>query len=88
MPSTTDGPGPVAGSSRAQRLSAALRHPVFPAALGVAALLLVCWPFVRVPRLPLAHAWAHLTVAWALIIAALWALARAAGGGDGEDPGG
>jgi hypothetical protein len=88
MPQAGDGAGPGPGASRSTRLGSALRQPIFPAALGAAALLLFCWPFVRVPPLPLLQAWAHLGAAWALVIAALWALARAAGRGDEGGPGG
>jgi hypothetical protein len=87
MPQAADGPGAQSGGSRSGRLTEALRHPVFPAALAVAALLLFCWPFVRVPRLPLADAWAHLGAAWALVIVALWALSRAVPGGDRDEEG-
>ena len=51
--------------------AATLRPP-----LAVAALLLFLWPLVRMPRLPLADAWLHLFGAWALLIVAIFALAK------------
>lgn len=48
----------------------------------MAALLLFCWPVVALPPLTLAQAWAHLFGAWALVIAALLALARSIGSAD------
>jgi hypothetical protein len=62
------------------RAAASLRDPAFPAALACLALLLFCWPFLRVPRLPLAQAWAHLFASWAVAVLALAALARALAG--------
>ncbi len=66
-----------ASGSRHARWRHALRQPSFPRALAIGAVLLFCWPFVRVPRLQLAEAWIHLTVSWALVIAGILAHARA-----------
>jgi hypothetical protein len=43
----------------------------------VVGLLLITWPFVRTPPLPLAPAYAHLLGAWLGAIGALAAMARA-----------
>jgi len=67
---------PRADPGRDRARFAALGGP-----LVLVALLLFCWPFVRVPRLSLAEAWTHLLGAWALVIAALVLLSRAFGDG-------
>jgi len=67
---------PASGSRRA-RWRLALRQPSFPRALAIVAVLLFCWPLVRVPRLGLGEAWVHLTVSWAFVIVAILARARA-----------
>jgi hypothetical protein len=84
-----DGEKPRSGVWRTirSRSLASLRDPAFPAALAIIALLLFSWPFVRVPRLPLAHAWGHLFASWALAIAALFALSRALARRRGPDRG-
>jgi hypothetical protein len=69
----------------AARLRRALRGPGFPVALGVGALLVFCWPFVRVPPPPLSHAWIHVFAAWTLAIVALALLARALASPDDGD---
>jgi hypothetical protein len=67
------------------RLARALHEPELPIALGVGALLLFCWPFVRSPPLSIAEAFAHLFGAWLLTIAALALFARALARPAGED---
>ena len=51
---------------------------MFAAGLLVTGLLLFTWPFVRVPRLHLVPAFLHLLAAWALVVAGLAVLSRAA----------
>lgn len=46
----------------------------------VVGLLLVTWPFVRTPPLPLGPSYAHLLGAWLALVVALAAMARALGG--------
>ena len=55
------------------------RYLALAVPLAVLALLSFLWPFVRVPRLGLVEAWAHLFGAWAILIAALLALVGALG---------
>ncbi|BDG02659.1 hypothetical protein [Anaeromyxobacter oryzae] len=66
---------------RAERRAArgAPRARAFAAWLLVVGGLLVTWPFVRVPALPLVHAWVHLLGAWVVVIFALVALSLALG---------
>jgi hypothetical protein len=61
------------------------RRRAFAAWVLVTGLLLFTWPFVRVPRFHVVPAWLHLLGAWALVVAALAALARALGREEAED---
>ncbi|HET7752322.1 MAG TPA: hypothetical protein VFK85_00315 [Anaeromyxobacteraceae bacterium] len=65
---------------RSDRARTTARTNAVAAAIATIALLLFCWPLVRIPRLTLSQAWLHLFGAWALLIVALFALARAYGG--------
>ncbi len=58
-------------------------HPVLAAVLGTVALLLFCWPFVRVPRPTLPAAYLHMFGSWAAAIAVLWWISRGFGHGPG-----
>jgi hypothetical protein len=62
-------------------------HPVLAAALGAVALLLFCWPFVRVPRPTLPAAFLHMFGSWTAAIGLLWWISRGFGRGSGG-PGG
>lgn len=53
------------------------RHRAFAAGLLVIGLLLFTWPFVRAPALQLVPAYLHLLGSWALVIAAIFVMARA-----------
>lgn len=55
------------------------RLTAIAAPLALVALLLFCWPFLRVPRPTLGEAWAHLFGVWALLVAVLFLLAKAIG---------
>jgi hypothetical protein len=70
---------PARESAPARDASPARETPrltAIAAPLALVALLLFCWPFVRVPRLSLGEAWAHLFGAWALLVAMLFVLSR------------
>jgi hypothetical protein len=70
-------PDPGRESPPARDASPARETPrltAIAAPLALVALLLFCWPFVRVPRLSLGEAWAHLFGAWALLVAMLFVL--------------
>jgi hypothetical protein len=56
-----------------------LGNPVFAAALALLTAMLFCWPFVRMPPLSLGHAYLHLFGSWAMLILALWRIARQLG---------
>jgi hypothetical protein len=72
---------------RGSRAASWLARPAAAVLLAVVALLVLTWPFVRSPPLGLAASYVHLLVAWALLVGALAATARALGGpgGDGGD---
>ena len=59
---------------RARRV---LRHNAFAAVLGLLALLLFCWPWVRVPRLSVSQAYLHLFGVWAVLVAVIFWMSRA-----------
>jgi len=59
-------------------------HPVLAGTLGAVALLLFCWPFVRVPRPTLLDAFVHTFASWVAAIGLLWWISR----GFGRTPGG
>jgi hypothetical protein len=59
------------------RVRRVLRHDAFAAVLGLIALLLFCWPWIRVPRLSVAQAFLHLFGAWAVLVAVIFRMSRA-----------
>ena len=56
---------------------AATRARAFGVAVVAAGVLLVTWPFVRVPALSLVPAYLHVLGAWFVVIAAIATLSRA-----------
>ncbi len=62
--------------TRLDRARRVARHPAFAAIVGLLALLLFCWPLVRVPRLSVSQAYVHLFGAWAIVIALIFLVAR------------
>lgn len=62
-------------------------HPVIAAVLGVALLLLFCWPFVQTPAPALPAAFVHVFASWAVAIALLLWMSRGSGraGAEGGD---
>ncbi len=62
--------------TRPERAPRVARHAAFAAILGILALLLFCWPLVRVPRLSVSQAYLHLFGAWALVIAVIFFVSR------------
>lgn len=65
-----------------KRIRRVLRQRAFAAGFLVAGLLVFTWPFVRAPRLDLVRAFAHLAVAWVLVVIGLAAMARALARGE------
>jgi O-antigen/teichoic acid export membrane protein len=64
------------------RIRRVLRQRAFAVGFLVAGLLVFTWPFVRAPRLDLVPAYAHLAVAWVLVVIGLAAMARALARGE------
>jgi hypothetical protein len=62
-------------------------HPVLAAALAMLVLLLLCWPFVQVPRPTLPTAFLHVFASWSAAIAMLWWISRGFGRGPDADGG-
>jgi cytochrome bd-type quinol oxidase subunit 2 len=64
------------------RIRRVLRQRAFAAGFLVAGVLVFTWPFVRSPKLDLVPAYAHLAVAWLLVVIGLVAMARALARGE------
>ncbi len=63
------------------------RQRAWAATILVGGLLLFLWPFVRTPPLSIGLSYAHLLGSWAVVIAALFSMARSLGRGREEGDG-
>jgi membrane associated rhomboid family serine protease len=54
-----------------------LRYNAFSALSGLLALLLFCWPWVRVPRLSVSQAYLHFFGVWAILVIVMFFMSRA-----------